>query len=248
MDRPLAYRGGLETIFRRGESAAFFGREIGLMYVHSHLRYAEAISASATARRCGTLSSSPIRSLSPSACAMPRAAAQRLFQQQRRGVPRSLSSQREWERRRRAKLPSTAAGASIPAARGFSRAGCAARARREAALWQAARKRSLPARRNACGSPASRPAADVSAMARTPLRHRADGRHVRERRFEARALRIQHELDDSREMPVPVRQRSDVDDADVRHVSLERRRHASRHFGIERGERSVEHDPTRFLQ
>jgi len=44
MDRPLAYRGGLETIFRRGESAAFFGREIGLMYVHAHLRYAEAMS------------------------------------------------------------------------------------------------------------------------------------------------------------------------------------------------------------
>jgi len=44
MDKPLAYRGGSETIFRRGESAAFFGREIGLMYVHAHLRYAEAMS------------------------------------------------------------------------------------------------------------------------------------------------------------------------------------------------------------
>lgn len=43
-ERPLAYRGGLETMFRRAESAAFFGREIGLMYVHSHLRYAEAMS------------------------------------------------------------------------------------------------------------------------------------------------------------------------------------------------------------
>ncbi len=45
MDKPLAYRGGPETIFRRGELAAFFGREIGLMYVHAHLRYAEAMSA-----------------------------------------------------------------------------------------------------------------------------------------------------------------------------------------------------------
>jgi cellobiose phosphorylase len=45
MDKPLAYHGGPETIFRRGESAAFFGREIGLMYVHAHLRYAEAMSA-----------------------------------------------------------------------------------------------------------------------------------------------------------------------------------------------------------
>jgi cellobiose phosphorylase len=43
MDRPVAYRGGIETIFRRAESAAFFGREIGLMYVHAHLRYAEAM-------------------------------------------------------------------------------------------------------------------------------------------------------------------------------------------------------------
>ena len=30
-------------IFRRAESAAFFGREIGLMYVHAHLRYGEAL-------------------------------------------------------------------------------------------------------------------------------------------------------------------------------------------------------------
>jgi cellobiose phosphorylase len=43
MDRPVAYRGGPQTIFRRAESASFFGREIGLMYVHAHLRYAEAM-------------------------------------------------------------------------------------------------------------------------------------------------------------------------------------------------------------
>jgi 1,2-beta-oligoglucan phosphorylase len=43
MDRPVAYRGGPERVFRRAESAAFFGREIGLMYVHAHLRYAEAM-------------------------------------------------------------------------------------------------------------------------------------------------------------------------------------------------------------
>ena len=43
MDKPVVYHGGLEEIFRRAESAAFFGREIGLMYVHSHLRYAEAM-------------------------------------------------------------------------------------------------------------------------------------------------------------------------------------------------------------
>ena len=43
MDRPTEYQGGVETIFRRSESASFFGREIGLQYVHAHLRYAEAL-------------------------------------------------------------------------------------------------------------------------------------------------------------------------------------------------------------
>ena len=45
MDRPAAYCGGLERVFRRAESAAFFGREIGVMYVHAHLRYGEAMAA-----------------------------------------------------------------------------------------------------------------------------------------------------------------------------------------------------------
>jgi cellobiose phosphorylase len=44
-EKPLVYRGGVETMFRRAESAAFFGREIGLMYTHSHLRYAGALGA-----------------------------------------------------------------------------------------------------------------------------------------------------------------------------------------------------------
>jgi cellobiose phosphorylase len=43
IDRPVTYRGGPEHIFRRAESGANFGREIGLMYVHAHLRYAEAM-------------------------------------------------------------------------------------------------------------------------------------------------------------------------------------------------------------
>jgi cellobiose phosphorylase len=42
-DRPPAYRGGLQRHFQRAESSAFFGREIGLMYTHAHLRYAEAL-------------------------------------------------------------------------------------------------------------------------------------------------------------------------------------------------------------
>jgi cellobiose phosphorylase len=43
MDRPLKYSGGIEKIFRRAESSTFFGREIGLMYVHEHIRYAESL-------------------------------------------------------------------------------------------------------------------------------------------------------------------------------------------------------------
>jgi cellobiose phosphorylase len=42
-DRPPTYRGGVQRIFQRAESSSFFGREIGLMYVHAHLRYAEAM-------------------------------------------------------------------------------------------------------------------------------------------------------------------------------------------------------------
>lgn len=42
-DRPLAYHGGLQTHFQRAETASFFGREIGIMYTHAHLRYCEAL-------------------------------------------------------------------------------------------------------------------------------------------------------------------------------------------------------------
>jgi cellobiose phosphorylase len=42
-DRPIEYRGGPQKHFVRAESASFFGREIGLMYTHAHLRYAEAL-------------------------------------------------------------------------------------------------------------------------------------------------------------------------------------------------------------
>jgi CRISPR-associated protein Csx3 len=42
-DLPLPYHGGPQRIFQRAESATFFGREIGLMYTHAHLRYAQAL-------------------------------------------------------------------------------------------------------------------------------------------------------------------------------------------------------------
>ena len=42
-DQPMIYRGGPMSIFQRAESSSFFGREIGNMYTHAHLRYAEAL-------------------------------------------------------------------------------------------------------------------------------------------------------------------------------------------------------------
>ena len=52
MERPIHYHGGVESLFRRAKSSAFFGREVGLMYVHSHLRFAE---AAAVLRDAGAL-------------------------------------------------------------------------------------------------------------------------------------------------------------------------------------------------
>jgi cellobiose phosphorylase len=43
MNRPPEYHGGLQTLFKRAESSPYFGREIGLMYTHAHLRYAESL-------------------------------------------------------------------------------------------------------------------------------------------------------------------------------------------------------------
>ncbi|MBE0639026.1 MAG: hypothetical protein IH598_10945 [Bacteroidales bacterium] len=49
MDRPLTYKGGIQTIFQRAESSTFFGREIGLMYIHEHIRYAESLALTGNA-------------------------------------------------------------------------------------------------------------------------------------------------------------------------------------------------------
>ena len=42
-DRPVHYSGGPMRVFQRAEGSTFFGREIGIMYMHAHLRYAEAL-------------------------------------------------------------------------------------------------------------------------------------------------------------------------------------------------------------
>ena len=95
MDKPVAYHGGTERVFRRAESAAFFGREIGLMYVHAHLRYGEAMAmlGEADALWDALQVANPIavtERLAPRLAA----AAQRLFQQQRRRLPRPLPGER----------------------------------------------------------------------------------------------------------------------------------------------------------
>jgi cellobiose phosphorylase len=43
MDAPPRYDGGRQTHFQRAETSSYFGREIGLMYMHAQIRYAEAL-------------------------------------------------------------------------------------------------------------------------------------------------------------------------------------------------------------
>ena len=50
-DRPPRYHGGPMEVFQRAEAGTFFGREIGLMYTHAHLRYAEALARHGDAQR-----------------------------------------------------------------------------------------------------------------------------------------------------------------------------------------------------
>jgi cellobiose phosphorylase len=70
-DRPMAYHGGIQSNFQRAESASYFGREIGIMYTHAHLRYAEALArfgdAQGLLHALGQLNPIAIRELVPSA-------------------------------------------------------------------------------------------------------------------------------------------------------------------------------------
>lgn len=43
MDRPANYVGGVSNHFKRAEQASNFGREVGLQYVHAHIRFIEAM-------------------------------------------------------------------------------------------------------------------------------------------------------------------------------------------------------------
>jgi cellobiose phosphorylase len=70
-DRPMAYHGGPQKYFQRAESASFFGREIGIMYTHAHLRYCEALAhfgdADGFFRALSQINPIGIRELVPSA-------------------------------------------------------------------------------------------------------------------------------------------------------------------------------------
>jgi cellobiose phosphorylase len=51
MNKPVSYQGGVRVLFRRAEESAHFGREIGLQYVHAHIRYIEAMCKIGQARK-----------------------------------------------------------------------------------------------------------------------------------------------------------------------------------------------------
>jgi cellobiose phosphorylase len=51
MNKPVSYQGGVRKLFRRAEESAYFGREIGLQYVHAHIRYIEAMCKIGQARK-----------------------------------------------------------------------------------------------------------------------------------------------------------------------------------------------------
>lgn len=43
MNQPANYKGGVSTHFKRAEQAANFGREVGLQYVHAHIRFIQSM-------------------------------------------------------------------------------------------------------------------------------------------------------------------------------------------------------------
>ena len=51
MSSAIKYRGGENTLFMRAETSSCFGREIGLNYIHAHIRYIEAMAHIGDARR-----------------------------------------------------------------------------------------------------------------------------------------------------------------------------------------------------
>ena len=100
-DRPMPYHGGPQRLFQRAESATFFGREIGLMYMHAHLRYAQALAHVGEAERFfhALCQANPIgiRAIVPTRDAAP---GELLLLELRRRFRRSLPGERRVRARR----------------------------------------------------------------------------------------------------------------------------------------------------
>ena len=128
MDRPVAYRGGPERVFRRAESAAFFGREIGLMYVHAHLRYGEAMATLGEADALWEALQvvNPIAVTERLANASPRQRNAYFSSSDAAFPDRYRGERRVGARQGGHASPSTAAGASIRAARASTPTCCSA--------------------------------------------------------------------------------------------------------------------------
>lgn len=74
MDNPPPYNGGTSRIFLRAEQAANVGREIGLQYVHAHIRYIEAMTVLGHAKEAlwGLFAVNPVNIRDTVPSAMPR--------------------------------------------------------------------------------------------------------------------------------------------------------------------------------
>ena len=73
MDRPAPFHDGQTRFFRRGEQAANFGREVGLMYTHAHIRYTQALATLGRERLVTELLRiSPVGQLERLATSLPR--------------------------------------------------------------------------------------------------------------------------------------------------------------------------------
>ena len=88
MNRPMDYHGGTSRYFKRAESAANFGREVGLQYVQAHIRHVEAMARIGRPDEAfrGLLAVCPI-ALERRRAHCPPPPGQRLLQQLRCGVP-----------------------------------------------------------------------------------------------------------------------------------------------------------------
>ena len=167
------------TVFQRAEASTFFGREIGLMYMHAHLRYAEALARVGDGERAAARPGpGQPASASPSACrtARPRQSTTLLLLLRRRlRRPRTTPSERYADADGRRASPSRAAGGSTPRVRACS-SGCSSRTcsacGRAATRWRSTRCSIRPSGRLVVRHALRRPDEFVSTYrVRGPRRH-----------------------------------------------------------------------------